>query len=68
MSLIKSFLYNIKEAKYNPITLTHNMFYIPTVSYLRVLKYLVKFNSKRFRNYVLSITLCVVQKLRYDIS
>jgi hypothetical protein len=52
MSLIKSFLYNIKEAKYNPITLTHNLSYIATVTYLRVLKYLVKINSKRIRNHV----------------
>ena len=52
MSLIKSFFYNIKEAKYNPLTLIHNLSYIATVSYLRVLKYLVKINSKRIRNHV----------------
>jgi len=52
MPLIKSFLLNIKEAKFNPITLIHNMSYVPTVTYLRVLKYLVKIKSKWFRNHI----------------
>ncbi len=52
MSLIKSFLYFIKEARYNPITLIHGLLYSATVTYLRVLKNLVKINSTWFRNYV----------------
>jgi len=52
MPLIKSFLYNIKEAKFNPITLAHNLSYIATVSYLRVLRLFVKINSKWFRNHI----------------
>jgi len=52
MPLIKSFLLNIKEANFNPITLTHNMAYVPTVTYLRVLRYLVKIKSKWFRNHI----------------
>lgn len=52
MSIIKSFLYFIKEAGYNPITLLHGLLYSATVSYLRVLKNLVKINSTWFRNHV----------------
>jgi ferredoxin len=52
MSHIKSFLYNIKEAKFNPVTLTHNLSYTATVSYLRVLKNLVKINSRWFRDHI----------------
>jgi len=52
MPFIKSFLYNMKEAKYNPITLTHSMLYAATVTYLRVLKNLLKINSKWFRNHI----------------
>jgi len=52
MSLIKSFLYFIKEARCNPITLIHGLFYSATVTYLRVLKNLVKINSTWFRNFV----------------
>lgn len=52
MSLIKSFLYNMKEAKYNPITLTHSTLYAATVTYLRVLKNILKINSKWFRNHI----------------
>ena len=52
MPLIKSFLYNMKEAKYNPITLTHSTLYAATVTYLRVLKNLLKLNSKGFRDHI----------------
>ena len=52
MPLIRSFLYFIKEARYNPITLIHGLLYSATVTYLRVLKTLVKINSTLFRNYV----------------
>ena len=52
MSLIKSLLYSLKEAKYNPITIIHSLLYGATVSYLRVLKNLVKLNSKSFRNHI----------------
>jgi len=52
MSFIRSFLYNMKEAKYNPITLTHSTLYVATVTYLRILKNLLKINSKWFRNHI----------------
>ncbi|MBW1694894.1 MAG: hypothetical protein JRJ41_12265 [Deltaproteobacteria bacterium] len=52
MSFVKSFLYNMKEAKYNPITLTHSTLYAATVTYLRILKNLVKIDSKWFRNHI----------------
>jgi hypothetical protein len=55
MPLIKSFIYNIKEAKYNPITLTHSLLYTARVTYLRVLKNLLKFNSKSFRGHITEI-------------
>jgi formate hydrogenlyase subunit 6/NADH:ubiquinone oxidoreductase subunit I len=42
----------MKEAKYNPITLTHSLLYTATVTYLRVLKNLLKFNSKSFRDHI----------------
>jgi len=52
MSLIKSLLYALKEAKYNPITIIHSILYAATVTYLRVLKNLVKLNPKSFRNHI----------------
>lgn len=52
MPFIKSFLYNMKEAKYNPITLAHSTLYAATVTYLKVLKNLVKMNSRWFRNHI----------------
>jgi len=52
MSLIKSLFYSAKEARYNPIIITHSLLYAATVTYLRVLKNLVKLNSKSFRNHI----------------
>ena len=52
MSIFKSFLYNMKEAHYNPITLTHSTLYAATVTYLKILKHLVKFDSDWFRTHV----------------
>ena len=52
MSFIKSFLYNMKEAKYNPITLTHSILYVATVTYLRVLKNLLRFGTPSIRKHV----------------
>lgn len=52
MPLIKSLVYNMKEAKYNPITVIHSTLYAATVTYLRVLKNLLKLNSKSFRNHI----------------
>ena len=52
MSLIKSLVYNMKEAKYNPITVIHGTLYAATVTYFRVLKNLLKLNSKSFRNHI----------------
>jgi ferredoxin len=42
----------MKEAKFNPVTLTHATLYLATVTYLRVLKNLLKINSKWFRNHI----------------
>lgn len=63
MSLIKSLLYALKEAKYNPITIIHSILYAATVTYLRVLKNLVKLNPKSFRNYVSETYHCKVVRL-----
>ena len=52
MPLIRSFMYNIKAAKFNPLTLTHNLSYTATGTYLRVLKYLVKIKSSWFREHI----------------
>ncbi|MBW2663685.1 MAG: hypothetical protein JRD93_17320 [Deltaproteobacteria bacterium] len=52
MSLIKSILYGLKEAKYNPIIIIHSILYAVTVTCLRVLKKLVKLNPKSFRNHI----------------
>lgn len=52
MSFIKSFLYSTKEARFNPVTLIHSALYAATVTYLRVLKNLIKINSKWFRNHM----------------
>jgi NAD-dependent dihydropyrimidine dehydrogenase PreA subunit len=52
MSLMKSLIYNMKEAKFNPIVLTHEILYAATVTYLRILKNLFKLNIKSFQNHV----------------
>lgn len=52
MSILKSFLYNMREAKYNPITLAHSTLYAATVTYLRVLKNLLKIDSIWFRDHI----------------
>jgi ferredoxin len=52
MPLIESLMYNMKEAHYNPITIFHGMLYGATVTYLRVLKNLLRFGSPSFRKHV----------------
>ncbi|MDI6686836.1 MAG: 4Fe-4S dicluster domain-containing protein [Desulfobacterales bacterium] len=52
MSLLKSLLYALKEAEYNPVTIIHSTLYAATVTYLKVLKKLVDLNHKSFRNHV----------------
>jgi ferredoxin len=52
MSTIKSFFYNIKEARFNPIILTRGLMYIPTVTYLRVLRLLARIFPGMFRDRV----------------
>lgn len=49
MSWFKSFAYSLNEARYNPITIVHACCYAATVTYLRVLKNLVKINSATLR-------------------
>jgi hypothetical protein len=34
MSLIKSLMYSLKEARFNPIIILHSMLYAATVTYL----------------------------------
>jgi len=51
-SLIKSFIYSLKEAGFNPVIVIHSTLYAATVTYLRVLKYIVKTGSESFRNHV----------------
>jgi ferredoxin len=51
MSFIKSLLYTMKEVNYNPISLTHSTLYAATATYLRILKHLLKFNFKWFRDH-----------------
>jgi len=51
MSLIKSILYNIKEARFNPVSVFHGILYSATVTYLRILKRLMKLNLPRLRRH-----------------
>ena len=52
MPLIGSLMYNMKEAKYNPIKIFHSMLYGATVTYLRVLKNLLRFGNPSFREHI----------------
>ena len=49
MSLIRSLVYGLKEARFNPLTVLHATLYAAPVRYLRVLKALVKTGSPSFR-------------------
>lgn len=42
MSLFKSLTYALKEARFNPLTILHSMFYAATVTYLKVLKTILR--------------------------
>ncbi len=52
MSLLKSFFYSLKEARFNPVIIIHSSLYAATVTYLRVLKHLVKIDSESFRRHI----------------
>lgn len=53
MSFLKSFIYGLKEARCNPVTIIHSSTYAATVTYLKVLKYLVSaLNSTVFRTHI----------------
>lgn len=52
MPLIKSLFVSIQEAKYNPITVIHALLYAATVTYLRILKKLVRLNFQSFRHHL----------------
>jgi len=52
MSLIQSLIYSLKEARFNPVTIVHSTLYAATVTYLRVIRYLVRFDSKAIRTYL----------------
>ena len=52
MSLIRSIIYGLKEARFNPVTILHSTSYAFTVTYLRVLKHLVKLESPSLRNLI----------------
>jgi len=45
-------MYNMKEANYNPIKIIHGMLYGATVTYIRVLKNLLRFGTPSFRKHV----------------
>ena len=52
MPLIESLMYNMKEANYNPIKIIHGMLYGATVTYIRVLKNLLRFGTPSVRKHV----------------
>ncbi|MBU0986513.1 MAG: 4Fe-4S binding protein [Proteobacteria bacterium] len=52
MPLIESLFYSIKAARYNPLIIIHSLCYAATVTYLSVLKNLVKLNSASFRDHI----------------
>lgn len=52
MSLLGSFAYSLKAARFNPVTILHSTVYAATVTYLKVLKHLVRVDSKPFRNHI----------------
>ncbi|MCK4488299.1 MAG: 4Fe-4S binding protein [Desulfobacterales bacterium] len=52
MPFISSLVYNMKEAKYNPITIIHGMLYGATATYLKILDKLLRLNFQGFRNHV----------------
>ncbi|MBI5015210.1 MAG: 4Fe-4S dicluster domain-containing protein [Deltaproteobacteria bacterium] len=52
MSLLRSLLYDLKEARCNPVTLTHQTLYAATQTYLKVLDRLLLFNVPWFKNHM----------------
>jgi ferredoxin len=52
MSNLNSLFYNFKEAKFNPITITHSILFAATVTYWRVLKNLLRFGPPSLRKHV----------------
>lgn len=52
MSVIKSLMYSLKEAKFNPVTVIHSLLYAATVTYLRGLKTIAKLNSVSIRTLI----------------
>lgn len=53
MPLLKSFIYSLKEARFNPVTIIHSSLYAATATYLKTLNYLVGVvNSKTFRTHI----------------
>jgi ferredoxin len=51
MSNIKSFFFNLKEARYNPLTVLHGLFYAQTPTYLWVLRHLIKIGPPWLRKH-----------------
>jgi ferredoxin len=52
MPIIKSFMYALKEARFNPLTILHSMLYAATASYLRILKIIVAIGPQSFRRHL----------------
>jgi ferredoxin len=52
MSLFKSLIYGLREARFNPLTILHSALYAATVSYLRILKVIVAIGPQRFRSHL----------------
>jgi formate hydrogenlyase subunit 6/NADH:ubiquinone oxidoreductase subunit I len=45
-------MYNMKEANYNPMKIIHGMLYAATVTYLRVLRNLLRIGTPSFRKHI----------------
>jgi len=52
MSLLKSFTYSLKEARFNPVIILHSLCYAATVTYLRVLKNIAGISPKSVRTHI----------------
>lgn len=52
MSLLKSFAYSLKEARFNPLAIIHSLCYGATVTYLRVLKHIARIGPPSVRSLI----------------
>jgi formate hydrogenlyase subunit 6/NADH:ubiquinone oxidoreductase subunit I len=52
MAVLKSFIYSLKAARCSPVTVVHGLLYAATVTYLRVLRFLVRSGSQSFLDHL----------------